>query len=149
MDICVWTYVFYFFWIYTLKWNCWISVKLMFNIFGIARLFSKVATPFYTPTSSIWRLHFSHILMARVSLIIVIFVGVNWCLIVVLICISIWLTILSIFSYVYWLFAYLLWRTVCSDLLPIFKLPKGLPGEGNGTPLQYSCLENPMDGGAW
>ena len=21
--------------------------------------------------------------------------------------------------------------------------------EGNGTPLQYSCLENPMDGGAW
>ena len=23
------------------------------------------------------------------------------------------------------------------------------PGEGNGTPLQYSCLGNPMDGGAW
>ena len=23
------------------------------------------------------------------------------------------------------------------------------PGEGNGTPLQYSCLENPMDGGDW
>ena len=22
-------------------------------------------------------------------------------------------------------------------------------GEGNGTPRQYSCLENPMDGGAW
>ena len=22
-------------------------------------------------------------------------------------------------------------------------------GEGNGTPLQYSCMENPMDGGAW
>ena len=22
-------------------------------------------------------------------------------------------------------------------------------GEGNGTPLQYSCLENLMDGGAW
>ena len=22
-------------------------------------------------------------------------------------------------------------------------------GEGNGTPLQCSCLENPMDGGAW
>ena len=22
-------------------------------------------------------------------------------------------------------------------------------GEGNGTPFQYSCLENPMDGGAW
>ena len=24
-----------------------------------------------------------------------------------------------------------------------------LCGEGNDTPLQYSCLENPMDGGAW
>ena len=23
------------------------------------------------------------------------------------------------------------------------------PGEGNGSPLQYSCLENPMDGEAW
>ena len=23
------------------------------------------------------------------------------------------------------------------------------PGEGNGNPLQYSCLENPTDGGAW
>ena len=22
-------------------------------------------------------------------------------------------------------------------------------GEGNGTPLQYCCLENPLDGGAW
>ena len=28
-------------------------------------------------------------------------------------------------------------------------LPSGFPGEGNGTPLQYSCLENPMDRGAW
>ena len=23
------------------------------------------------------------------------------------------------------------------------------PGEGNGNPLQYSCVENPMDRGAW
>ena len=23
------------------------------------------------------------------------------------------------------------------------------PGEGSGNPLQYSCLENPTDGGAW
>jgi len=23
------------------------------------------------------------------------------------------------------------------------------PGEGNGNPFQYSCLENPMDGGTW
>ena len=28
-------------------------------------------------------------------------------------------------------------------------IPSGSRGEGNGTPLQYSCLENPMDGGAW
>ena len=28
-------------------------------------------------------------------------------------------------------------------------MPRGKYGEGNGTPLQYSCLENPMDGGAW
>ena len=25
----------------------------------------------------------------------------------------------------------------------------GYSGEGTGTPLQYSCLETPMDGGAW
>ena len=29
------------------------------------------------------------------------------------------------------------------------KENKNLFGEGNGTPLQYSCLANPMDGGAW
>ena len=27
--------------------------------------------------------------------------------------------------------------------------PPQLDGEGDGTPLQYSCLENPMDGRAW
>ena len=27
--------------------------------------------------------------------------------------------------------------------------PINIIGEGDGTPLQYSCLENPMDGGAW
>ena len=35
----------------------------------------------------------------------------------------------------------------CSwDSLTSFSL---FEGEGNGNPLQYSCLENPMDGGAW
>ena len=29
------------------------------------------------------------------------------------------------------------------------SLPGSSVGEGNGTPLQYSCQENPMDGGAW
>ena len=32
---------------------------------------------------------------------------------------------------------------------PFIKLLCSLSGEGNGTPLQYSCLENPMDRGAW
>ena len=27
--------------------------------------------------------------------------------------------------------------------------PGSSPGEGNGNPLQYSCLENPLDRGAW
>ena len=31
----------------------------------------------------------------------------------------------------------------------IFCLLLVVDGEGNGTPLQYSCLENPMDRGAW
>ena len=30
-----------------------------------------------------------------------------------------------------------------------FEHPYSFFGEGNGTPLQYSWLENPMDGGAW
>ena len=31
----------------------------------------------------------------------------------------------------------------------LFGTHNSATGEGNGTPLQYSCLENPMDGGAW
>jgi len=31
----------------------------------------------------------------------------------------------------------------------IFGTCNVLDGEGNGNPLQYSCLENPMDGGTW
>ena len=29
------------------------------------------------------------------------------------------------------------------------QMARDFTGEGNGTPLQYPCLENPMDGGAW
>ena len=44
--------------------------------------------------------------------------------------------------------------TLATDLNLYFRLWMPLNnkvniGEGNGTPLQYSCLENPMDGGAW
>ena len=35
-----------------------------------------------------------------------------------------------------------------ADLSSIPELGR-LPGEGNGNPLQYSCLENAMDRGAW
>ena len=42
------------------------------------------------------------------------------------------------------------WLTVeepaCQGKMP--KLGRS-PGEGNGNPLQYSCLGNPMDRGAW
>ena len=40
--------------------------------------------------------------------------------------------------------------SVCNagDLGSIPGLGRSL-GEGNGSPLQYSCLENPMDRGAW
>ena len=31
----------------------------------------------------------------------------------------------------------------------VFLVHNRVPGEGNGTPLQYSCLQNPMDRGAW
>ena len=34
-------------------------------------------------------------------------------------------------------------------LLLDIHVPSRNTGEGNGTPFQYSCLENPMDGGAW
>ena len=35
------------------------------------------------------------------------------------------------------------------ELINEFSKVAGYNGEGDGTPLQYSCLENPMDGGAW
>ena len=41
-------------------------------------------------------------------------------------------------------------ESVCNvgdlGLIPVLGRP---PGEGNGNPFQYSCLENPIDGGAW
>ena len=35
------------------------------------------------------------------------------------------------------------------DLVKKIRDTKGTFGKGNGTPLQYSYLENPMDGGVW
>ena len=72
-------------------------------------------------------------------------VGVKYFYIVALICISL------ITYKIELLFIYLLSIWISSFVNNLFKF---LPfifqfGEGNGTPLQYSCLENPMDGGTW
>ena len=40
-------------------------------------------------------------------------------------------------------------RKIKSATVSIFFPSVCHDGEGNGNPLQYSCLENPMDGGAW
>ena len=39
--------------------------------------------------------------------------------------------------------------SIYADYKRIYRDLEGDGGEGNGTLLQYSCLENPMDGGAW
>ena len=41
------------------------------------------------------------------------------------------------------------WSTVVLLFFLEFAVSSASSGEGNGTPLQYSCLENPLDGGAW
>ena len=41
-----------------------------------------------------------------------------------------------------------LWDNIKCTNIWIIGVPEK-EGEGNGTPLQYSRLENPMDGGAW
>ena len=43
------------------------------------------------------------------------------------------------------------WDQMCSVCLnqDLIKATMNRPGEGNGNPLQYSCLENPVDKGTW
>ena len=41
------------------------------------------------------------------------------------------------------------WLLFCVKCTPIKRSLKSNLGEGNGNPLQYSCLENPVDRGAW
>ena len=42
-------------------------------------------------------------------------------------------------------------KTSACNVGDLGSIPRSgkFPGEGNGNPLQYSCLENPMDGVAW
>ena len=42
-----------------------------------------------------------------------------------------------------------LWRKLSAEELMLLNCGVGEYREGNGIPLQYSCLENPIDGGAW
>ena len=46
------------------------------------------------------------------------------------------------------IFFYCNWRSTLLWIPDLASIKRG-QGEGNGTPLQYCCLENPMDGGAW
>ena len=41
----------------------------------------------------------------------------------------------------------IVWSLIILDFT--FVAPISIFGEGNGNPLQYSCLENPMERGAW
>ena len=41
------------------------------------------------------------------------------------------------------------WHAAVHEVAKSWTWLSSWTGEGNGTPLQYSCLENPMDGGAW
>ena len=41
------------------------------------------------------------------------------------------------------------WWESRKEMLHFINFKRAYLREGNGTPLQYSCLENPMDGGAW
>ena len=42
-----------------------------------------------------------------------------------------------------------LWDHIKCTNIRIIVVSEEEAGEGNGNPLQYSCLESPMDGGAW
>ena len=48
-----------------------------------------------------------------------------------------------------YLVRYIYWDYLSTNVRLFIKFLDLNIREGNGTPLQYSCLENPMDGGAW
>ena len=82
-----------------------------------------MAVPIYIPANSegvSFSLHTVHHLLFVYFFAMAILTGRRWYLIVIVISISL----------------------VISNVEHLF-------GEGNGTPLQYYCPENPMDGGAW
>ena len=59
------------------------------------------------------------------------------------VCIYVFVHVVCMFAYVF---------VVCMSVMYVYMYLCMLcmfVGEGKGTPLQYSCLENPMEGGAW
>ena len=59
---------------------------------------------------------------------------------------------MNTYKHFYWMYPYIqLIQNIFKNFTSwqIFTPINSIHGEGNGTPLQYSCLENAMDGGAW
>ena len=100
--------------------------------------------PTYLPTNIVLGLPFLHILSDTCHLrllnardsekweirLIMVWFAFPWCLVM-----------LSVSSYASW--PSMSWEKY------LFRSSAHFFGEGNGTPLQFSCLETPMDGGAW
>ena len=59
-----------------------------------------------------------------------------------------WVTSLSLFTFMHWCSINMGGFWIIFTFIYLLD-PHFYDREGNGTPLQYSCLENPMDGGAW
>ena len=70
-------------------------------------------------------------------------------------CTSSWVTLYTLSSAAYWILIQFPGgsevKVSASNVGDPGSIPGSgrSPGEGNGNPLQYSCLENPMDGEAW
>lgn len=118
VQVFVATY-FLFSWVYTKKWNYWVTWQLGLTIFQgsyiISHSHQQCVRVLISPHSH------QHLLLT-VFFSIVILVGVKWYFIVVLFEFPWWLLLLTIFSYAYQLFVHPLWRTLYSDLLSTFEL---------------------------
>ena len=58
-------------------------------------------------------------------------------------------TIYTVFTFTLYLYSIYIVFITADSIRTAFDIISNLEGEGNGTPLQHSCLESPMDGRAW